>query len=355
MSNPRRARLLRATLDAPGPVDPTAESFSIWASIAVIERVIPQLYGVVSGAPLLRGSPAVDRAERMQLDAAGLAVRLERSLLEVADVLAAADVPLAVLKGAATAHLDYKDPAQRQIGDVDLLVAPSDFGRARAAIEQAGWRQTYALPRHHERFTHAVTFKSHGITELDLHQRIAHRALGLLVPTGELMQHRITYRIAGRELCALGDLDRLIHAGLHAAVSRGAYRRLSSVADVLMLSHKLSSQAPEVLDRAERWRVRPLVEKAIRDAHAEAMLSLPEAWMRAVGEPTRVRDGLVERAYLAEERRPAVEEIAYLWHMSDWGDRLLYLYGHLRMDSGPGSGGLRKRLRYLRSRLRQRT
>lgn len=355
MSSPRKARLLRATLDVPGPVEPTSDNFSVWASVAVIERVIPQLYEIVSSDPSLRGSPAAQRAEQMQLDTAALDVRLERSLLDVADVLAAADVPMAVLKGAATAHLDYDDPAHRQFGDVDLLVDPCDFGRARMAIEEAGWRQTYALPRHHERFTHAVTFKTDGIAELDLHQRIAHRALGLLVPTPELMEHRVAYRLADRELWALGDLDRLIHAALHAATSRGAYRRLSSVADVLALSHRLNRCAHEVLDRADRWSVRPLVEAAILGAHAEAMLPMPEEWERAAAEPTRRRNRLVDRAYLGQQRRPATEELAYLRHISRWRDRMLYLYGHLRMDSGPGSGGLAPRLGYLRSRLRQRT
>ena len=85
------------------------------------------------------------------------------------------------------------------------------------------------------------------------------------------------------------------------------------------------------------------------------MLALPKDWSTAVARPMHHGDWLVERAYLGESRRPAAEELAHLWHMVSWRDRLLYAYGHLQMHSGPGSGGLRSRIRYLWSRLRQRT
>lgn len=324
--------------------------------IAADERVVPLLYEVVVESRDRVYDDEVRLAEEMQLHVAALCVRLEQSLLDVAEMLDRADLTFAVLKGGATAHLDYDDPARRQFGDVDLLVDPRDFGQACQAVEQGGWHPGYALPRHHERFTHAVTFRKTGvITEIDLHQHVAHRALGLMIPTDELLTCRTAFEVAGRRLWALSDLDRLIHACVHMVASRGSYRRLSTVADVLILCSKLEDRAVDVLERAEGWRIRPLVERAIDDAHATALLPAPGTWSAAVARPTRQRDRLVERAYLGEHRRPAVEELAYLRAMSSWRDRFLYVYGHLRMDSGPGSGGLLPRLRYLRSRLRQRS
>jgi hypothetical protein len=289
----------------------------------------------------------------MQLDVASLCVRLERSLLDVVSLLEFEGIAYAVLKGVATAHLDHVDPVRRQFGDVDLLVAPTDLARTCVLLDEVGWRQAYPLPPHHERFTHAVTLTSGGITELDLHQRIAHRSLGLLVPTNDLLAQRRPAEIAGQRLWALGDFDRLIHAGLHAVASRGSYRRLSSWADVLVLSEKLENHAAEVLERADRWTVRPLVVHAIRTAWSEALLPVPATWNAAAQKSPRKRDRLIEYAYLGEDRRPAAEELAHLWHLSNWGDRFLYLYGHLKMDSGRGSD-LTARLRYLRSRLRDR-
>jgi Uncharacterised nucleotidyltransferase len=212
-----------------------------------------------------------------------------------------------------------------------------------------------SAPRHHGPFTHAVTFSGVGIAEIDVHQRMGHRALGLRIPTQELLAARRPFTIAGHDLWALSDVERLIHACVHAVASRGQCRRLSSVADVLVLSRAMPDAASETLGRAERWRVRALVEEGVRLAHAEAALDLPPSWSEAMSTPIVRRDQLVEKAYLSDRRRPALEEVAHLRAMSSWSDRALYLYGHLRMDSGPGSGGLGPRLRYLRSRLRDRS
>ena len=50
---------------------------------------------------------------------------------------------------------------------------------------------------------------------------------GCSVPTDELLCRRIEYAISGHVVWALSDADRLIHATLHLASSRGPYRRLS--------------------------------------------------------------------------------------------------------------------------------
>jgi len=297
----------------------------------------------------------LDQVLAMQVDVACTAVRIEHALLEVAEQFSAAEVSYAVLKGCATAHLDYVDPNRRQFGDVDLLVHPRDMERVQQLLWRAGWRQAYPLPRYHDRFTHAITFRRSGIAEIDLHQRIGHRALGLLVPTSELLAERVPLGVADRQLWALSDVDRLIHAATHAVASRGSHRRLSTMADVLVLGSKLTDRAADVLERAGKWRILPIVEMGLRTAFEQAMLPLQSEWSDHLARPTGERQWLVDRAYLGERRRPATEELAFLRQMPGWRDRLLYLYGHLRMDSGPGSGGLRKRLRYLRSRLRQRS
>jgi hypothetical protein len=174
----------------------------------------------------------------------------------VCDQLLDAGISCTVLKGVATAHLDYADPSMRQFGDVDLLVAPSEFARAGSILDLHGASRPYALPSGHERFTHAVTFRSPGQVEVDLHQHIAHRALGQLIPTDALLARRVPFGLAGRTLHALHRHDRLIHASVHTFASRDSYRRLSSLADVLLLAESMAGEAPEVLACADRWRVR---------------------------------------------------------------------------------------------------
>lgn len=350
----RRAELLRAALDRADPSELGDRTWAEWVTAARGDRVIPQLYALAGAQG---GEAAVERFDlvtAMQLDVACTAVRIEHALVSVAHQLIAAEVPFAVLKGCATAHLDYRDPSQRQVGDVDLLVDPEDMSRVRGLLEGAGWHSAYQLPPHHDRFTHAITYRRQGIAEIDLHQHVAHRSLGLLIPTSELLAARMPYQLAGQLLWALADGDRLIHACIHAVASRGGYRRLSSLADVLVMSEKQAGSAREVLHRAEGWRVRSLAEQGIRQAWDAAMLELPDEWRSAMADPIRQRDRLVDRAYLGEKRRPAAEELAHLRYLPTWRDRLLYLSGHVQMGSGPGGGGVIRRLRYLWSRLRQR-
>jgi hypothetical protein len=350
----RKTRLLRAAVGLDGPVDPTAADWSEWVDLAKTERVLPQLYEVAQTS--VTDLTAHQRAEAVaiQLDVASTMVRLEHALLEVAEVFDKGGIPYAVLKGTATAHLDHPDPSLRQFGDIDLLIDPADLGGARALLKSAGWSQAYRLPRYHEEFTHAVTFFASGLAELDLHQHIAHRALGLLVPTQELLADREPFDLAGRTLWALSRPDRLIHGAIHAVASRGPYQRLSSTADVLLLSRLVAPDAGALLARAERWRVRTIVERALRGAHDAAALPIPDAWKRPMAGVVHHRDRLVERAYLSTGRRPLTEELAYLRLLPSWRHRRRYLSGYLVIDQDPsGSGGvnLRDRVRYLWSRV----
>src|SRR5262249_37581155 len=155
----------------------------------------------------------------------------------------------------------------------------------------------------------------------DLHQRIARRGVGLRIPTRELLDDAVPFVIAGSTLLALNEIDRLIHSTVHAVMSRGPSRRLSSVADVLVEAHQQEQRAPEVLDRAEGWRVRSIVERGVLDAFSTAQVEVPSAWAEAMRRPIRRRDRLVDRAYLAPLRRPASEELAYLRLLRGWRTR----------------------------------
>lgn len=347
-----RATLLRAVLDLDGPAVPTPEAWELWRDIAGRERVVPQLHDVAVRDLEHLGEERVAEAESLHVDVAALSVRLERALLDVVDRLDANGISSAVLKGLATSHLDHRDPSRRQFGDIDLLVDPADLGRAQAVLAEGGWRQTVPLPRYRERFEHALTMGGVGIAELDLHHRLAPRALGLRVPTSELLAQSEVFWIAERPLTALDRTGRLVHAAVHAVASRGRFRKLSSLADVLLLSRADETEPEAVLMRCEAWRLRPLVEAGIRLAHADAQVGLPDAWSEAMAMPLVRRDRLIERAYLGERRHLGWEEMAHLRALRSWGDRVRYAHGHLRAESAPGAGGTAARLRYLRGRLR---
>ena len=354
----RSAALLRYAVAARGPVLPDAETWPEWLWLAELERIVPLLFHLVDSIP----TDLTDEQRRQLREAQGSvlsrSVRLEHHLIGVSGLLGAHGIPSLVLKGAATAHLDYPDPSWREFHDIDLLIHAADRDESIALLATAGWVQGYALPGGHEDFTHAVTLVRER-AELDLHQRTAHRALGLRVPTQDLFDHATSYEIAGSPLGVLDPVDRLIHGAVHAVASRAPYRHLSSVADVLSLADLRRHLAADALVRAERWRVRPIVERAVRDAYAMAQLDLPEEWVRAMELRIRHRDRLVDLAYLSPVRRPVTEELAYLRLLDGWGARWRYARGHFSIGadyaSQHGRSGARAQAKYLISKLRSRS
>ncbi len=350
----RPAALLRVAIGRPGPTVPDAESWAEWVWLARVERVVPLLYRLVDDTPTDLSDD--QRADIRQLHGAAMArcVQLEHHLLHISRALAAHGIRAVALKGGATAHLDYPDPSWREVSDIDLLIDPSDRIAATEVVAREGWAQGYALPKGHHDYTHAVTFTRDRM-ELDLHQRIGHRALGILVPTRELLDDAVPFEVAGSTLLALSDVDRMIHSAIHALVARDAHRRLSSVADVLLAALRRPDAADAVLARAERWKVRSLVERGVLDAFAAAQADVPSAWVDAMRRPNHHRDRLVDRAYLSRWRRPIVEELAYLRLLGSTRDRYTYLRGHLAPipdGTNPGPAGLRAQLKYVLAKLR---
>ena len=349
------AALLRVVVGRPGPVVPESATWAAWTGLAGMKRVAPLLYQLVDTTPTDLSDEQRQNVHHLQEGVMSRCVQLEHHLIVVAELLAEHGIRSAVLKGGATAHLDYPDPSWREFSDIDLLIDPADRIRATALLGREGWIQGYALPRGHEHYTHAVTLVRERM-ELDLHQRIGHRALGLLVPTGELLDHAVPFAVAGFELLALDEVDRLIHSALHLVASRRSDGRLSSVADVLLAAERRPHIAAEVVARAERWRVRSLVERGVLDAYEAAELDVHADWASAMRRPNLHRDRLVDRAYLSAARRPLTEEIAYLRLLVGWRNRWRYVRGYLATDRDyavqHGRSGVVAQARYLVSKLR---
>lgn len=356
---PRLEPLLRHAIGEHGASALPGE-VGAWIDFAAAHRVIPLLFDLTCSS--LETSERTDDGQAItaaQIDVMSAMVRYEHDLLEVAAAFEIADIPFAVLKGFATAHLDYPDPSLRQAADVDLLVSPGDLVRAIGQLGDLGWKQAYALPRHHLEFTHAVTLRNAKRIEVDLHQRIAHRALGRAVPTDQLLASRRPYQVAGRELWALGDADRVVHAAIHEATSRGHYHHGSSAADVLVLTDRHRAGASDVAERAAGWGVDRLVMTGVEAAWAAARLPVPIEWQRSFAAlHGRRRRHLIDLAYLGRTRRPFIEEVAHLAAIPGWTARRNYLAGYLATDHDysdqTGRTGLRAQLRYLWSRLRSR-
>lgn len=89
---------------------------------------------------------------------------LQKEQQEVLSVLDKAGIPVVVLKGSAAA-VNYPHPEARCMGDIDLLVLPSDFERAYETLVSSG----YLSEQTPEFFRKHINFHSSNGTEIELH------------------------------------------------------------------------------------------------------------------------------------------------------------------------------------------
>ena len=94
-------------------------------------------------AGALAGWPEELRPRLVQAHLAALRSSLaaEAASVTASELLSSAGIRHAVLKGCATAQLDYPDPALRVTGDVDVLIGRDDYSLAIATLEGAGLRR----------------------------------------------------------------------------------------------------------------------------------------------------------------------------------------------------------------------
>ncbi|HEV2068511.1 MAG TPA: nucleotidyltransferase family protein [Acidimicrobiales bacterium] len=205
-------------------------------------------------------------AAELAFRATRLDVRLERSLLRVVDLLAAAGLETRVLKGSAVAHLDYPEPGMRSFSDVDLLLRSEDFDAAVVALSSAGYRRRYPQPRpgFDRRFGKGACLVSPSQGhEIDLHRTLVLGPLGLTIPLHRLWERSSSFDLAGRSLAALAPEDRFLHACHHAVLGQQP-PRLVPLRDVAQMTLSPSLDEEQVRARCREWRAEAVVAEAVR-------------------------------------------------------------------------------------------
>jgi len=137
--------VLRAQLGAGEHPDPAALRSCDWNELCALARhhaVTPLLHKAVEGwgtrvpeEPRRRTSLAY---HTNALRNAGL----QRFVAETGTALAAAAIPVLLLKGTSLLRTTYDDAGLRYLGDVDLLVDESDVPRAESVLRQTGFQRS---------------------------------------------------------------------------------------------------------------------------------------------------------------------------------------------------------------------
>ena len=250
----------------------------------------------------------------LEAHAAASAVLLERALIDTASTLAAAGVPVRVLKGAAVAHLDYPDPALRLFGDIDVLMRSAHVERGIATLVDAGCTRAVAelASGFDRRFGKGATLRRPDGAEVDVHRILVSGSFGLRFESDTLFHSEESFQVGGVQLPALGRTHRFLHACYHAALGNPV-PRLVPVRDVAQMARHPAFDWGAALDEAGRWRGEAVVARALDLCSGLLGVELDDglvAWASSF-EPS-ARDRRAIAACLSEDGRFARQAIGAL-------------------------------------------
>lgn len=281
--SPARIGLPGTTMPS-GPLPPGQ-----WADLleaASQERLTGTLQWAVWSGRL----PATDTQVRelfdLHLTAAAHVVRLEQELAVASSALADEGIAHRVLKGPAVARLDYPDPGMRTFTDIDILVPNAEMAAAVRALGYLGYqRRLPALrDRYDYRFAMSVPLVSRDGLEIDVHRTLISGPASVRMDLRGVWDGGQPVHIAGRDIHALTQEQRLVHASIAVAArpqppTGPALRDLAQ----MLLAPGLDPDA--ALVTANRWDVRPLLSHAV--ALTVAALGLADDalgwWTRTTG------------------------------------------------------------------------
>lgn len=257
-------------------------------------------------------------------------LRHQAVLARTLESLAAHEVDVVLLKGAALAYGVYADPAQRMRSDADLLIAPERRSQAEAALRALGFEKSLAAA---ETYQAAYALRAaDGTTHLiDLHWRINN---------SETLSQLFSFDALARQatplprLCATargaGTIDALLIACLHRAAHRSvpyyvaneAYcgERLIWLYDIALLIRAFDAEGWRAfIDRAREIGLASVCRDALVAAKERLGADVPPQAICALhapgGEERAARylaAGLLRQRMMDFSARAAPQKLAYL-------------------------------------------
>ncbi|ACY12951.1 nucleotidyltransferase family protein [Haliangium ochraceum] len=199
------------------------------------------------------------RFRRDYIASALMAELRARTLDEVTGAFADAGIELVRIKGIAYLGALYRDPAERPMSDIDLLVPPARHADAARALRRLGyWR--VGSPRQHSRLHHAVGYKRRNAS-VDLHR-------SMVQPWRSRVDIDALWRRASREPAGPQRLEAVDEAVLHFA-HLARHELLAPLVNYIDGARLLRRVArADIAARARDFRLARAVDAALRMTEA---------------------------------------------------------------------------------------
>ena len=326
---------LRADGAPPAPDRRLTDGWSEVMPALDVHAITPLLYLRLRDARLLSALPQGFR-EALYVTFQDNALRslvFERELERIIAAFAIERIPLCLLKGLATGRLVYGSPAERPIGDLDLLVSFDDMERARRTLrgvgyESIGWAGLDRVARWQHAFRSEMPMLC---TRPDRYGLVTELHWSLLeIPY--YIQHIDMAGIwadstpaSGHSGVRLPDpATLLIHSAAHLALHHSRELRLIWLLDLDRLARWDQMDWPAVLEKTESWGLGRAVHTALDVTRRWLATPIPADAMGRLALLTQSVAGDATWG-LGDERADRARQRAVVsWQLLDGRDRLRY-------------------------------
>jgi hypothetical protein len=266
-------------------------------------------------------------------------------LIRITDQFEKKNLPAIPYKGPVLAESAYGDVALRNFGDLDFLIAPADFERAKQALAELGYRPSKEMSAAVERFWLRNGYEyvfdgTAGKYLVELQWGLLPRFYSVDLRVEELLARAGRTLLGGRELVSLSGEDSLIALCVHAA--KHLWMRLIWICDIAETMRTQVVDCEVVCARAREIGVVRMVAVSFFLVRTLLGISMPGPAQEIVDGDPRVRD--LGEQFAARLARSAVYDFEsteyFRWVLKlreRRRDRVRYLW---RLTWTPGEGDM---------------
>jgi len=270
------------------------------------------------------------------------ALLLSRELIRIVDHLTARGLEVMPYKGPALAEVLYADIAQRQAGDIDLLIHPQDLARIRSAVGELGYSPHLRFTAWEERaylksgYEYAFDGAA-GPNLLELQWAIQPRFYAVDFDMDGVFRRAVTIDVAGQPMRTPAIADLFLILSLHAA--KHMWGRLVWLCDIAQMMSRPDLDWEWIGSQARELGIVRILRVTMLAANQMLGASIPAAAEKVLPEDsTSLKLAAEIRPHIVSPDVFSVESASYfrlMMRLRERGQDRLRFLTRLAITSGP--------------------
>jgi hypothetical protein len=283
-------------------------------------EIIPLLYwkiGLLS-SELRPSQVIIDEMRKSFLLYHARYLHVEGQLRQILRAFEHEGIEVLLLKGPALAVQVYPHPATRPFADIDLLVRPEQYAKAREVLYEGGYRcqldrfENFQELFNAEPFVHSDDSKKYF--EVDLHWSLfQYHGLGRNNEVEEIFRTKRKAETPTLRFETLDKVNALLYAAFHLIIQHPDDMRLTWIGDISLLAQSLvyPDEWELLRQRCSTLKLSLAMQEALKLAQVWCGLQLPEVYSDFTKWLDPEEDEKAELTYLSQKGGPDIRLKGY--------------------------------------------